>query len=90
MFLTCSAQPPVVHAERFEPPLARPELLEAGFVIVSSVPLAVSQLEFDERRRFVRVVDLGIDGVRMPCVREQPLWLDLLHHGFPLHVFVPG
>ncbi len=46
------------------------------------------QPEFDQRGRFLRVVDFGIDGIRVPGEGKEPFGLHLLHHGLPFDVLV--
>src|SRR4029077_9583235 len=48
------------------------------------------QAELDQRRRLVRVVELRVDGVRMPGEAEELLRLDLLDDRAPAHVLVAG
>src|ERR1700694_6026105 len=48
------------------------------------------QPELDQRGCLLRVVHLRIDAVRMPGEAEEPLGLDLLHHGLPADMLVAG
>src|SRR5262245_5090647 len=40
----------------------------------------VLEAELDERRGLFGIVDLGVDGIRTPAIREQTLGLDPLDH----------
>src|SRR5688500_6789314 len=68
----------LVHPERLGPP-RRGELVEAGLDDRDrSATWRLLQLELDECHRLGAVVDCGIDGGRVPAVREAALGLDLL------------
>src|SRR5688500_11996394 len=69
---------PLVHPDRLGPPRRR-QLVEAGFRDRDhGAAWRLLQPELDESHRLGRVVDRGIDGTRVPAVREVALGLDLL------------
>src|SRR5687767_2230300 len=70
-----------VHRERLRAALER-DLVEPRFGDPEerfSSPCRGLELERDERRLFLRVIDALFDGGRMPAEREQALVLDAVH-----------
>src|SRR6267378_5635456 len=80
----------VIHTERFRTAL-RGHLVKAGLGEQQHGPgRGLLQPELDQRGGLLRVVHLRIDAVRMPGEAEEPLGLDLLHHGLPADMLVAG
>ncbi|SPE26429.1 hypothetical protein SBA2_30094 [Acidobacteriia bacterium SbA2] len=83
------APPAFIHAVRFVAAVAR-DLVEAGLGEQQQrTARSLLQPEFDQGGRFFRVIDLGIDGIRVPGEREETFRLHFLDHRFPFDVFVP-
>src|ERR1700733_7245378 len=81
---------PVIHAECFNPAVAG-DLVKAGLREQKQcAALGLLQPEFEERRRLLRVIDLGIDGIRMPGKGKKPFRLHFLYDGLPLEMLVAG
>src|SRR5262249_39060739 len=85
--LRLSRPAPVVHPERPLPPMRR-HTIEAGFYYRELRLCAdLLEVEFDECRRLVVRIDLGVNAVRNPAEAEIPLRIDPLHgaeHGIAL------
>jgi len=80
----------VIHAERFEPALAR-KLVETRLDDSQQSPCqGALQGELDERRRLVGVILVRIDRIGIPGEREQPLGLHFLDDRLPSDVLIPG
>src|SRR6267143_484444 len=80
----------VIHTERFRTALGG-HFVEAGLGEQQQSPARdLLQPELDQRGCLLRVVHLRIDAVRMPGEAEEPLGLDLLHHGLPADMLVAG
>src|ERR1700741_632003 len=80
----------IIHAERFQSTVAG-DFVEAGLREQKQrTGWGLLQFEFDERRRFLRVIHFGIDGIRMPGEGKKPFWLHFLRHGLPFHVLIAG
>src|ERR1700730_9293688 len=83
-------QPAVVHAEGFEPALAR-ELVETRLDEAQQSPRRdAPQGKLDECWRLTGVVLFRIDRIGMPGEREQPLGLHFLDDRLPPDMFIAG
>src|ERR1035438_3237441 len=86
LHLLCPAA--VVPAECFEQAVAG-NLVETGLSEQKQCAARGRlQPELDERGRLLRVIYLGIDGIRVPGEREEPFGFHLLHEGLPYYVLV--
>src|SRR6266446_9681868 len=80
----------VIHAECFEPALAR-ELVETRLDDAQQGPRRDAvQRKLDECGRLAGIVLVRIDRIGVPGEREQPLGLHFLDHGLPSHMLIAG
>src|SRR5208282_3274847 len=78
----------VIHAECFEVSAAG-YLVEAGLREQKQCPTCgLLQSEFHERGRLLRIIYLGVDAIRMPGKRKEPLGLHFLHDRFPFDMLI--
>src|SRR5215472_18226269 len=78
----------IVHAECFEP-AALGNGVKSGFrEHKKGAAIFRFKPELDEGCRLVRVVNGGIDRIRVPRERKKPFRLHFLHRRLPLIVFV--
>src|SRR5438552_13399477 len=78
----------VVHAERFGTTGGRDAIKPGLDDRERGAAVCFLELELDQRRGLSRVVHGGIDGVRVPAIREVALRVDALDQYFQRHMLV--